>query len=102
MLPADEIKFYGTRQVVEDLDMFRQRIGDDKLWLYSKSYGTQFAQWYVAAHPNRVAEQMLEGTVDLTFDGPTFSCDSTRASNRVLAALPTTRRRHNSTTLRPL
>ena len=85
-LPTDKLKFYGTRQAVEDLDVFRQRTGDDKLWLYGESYGTQFAQWYAAAHPNRVAEMVLDGVVDLTLDGPQFSRDATRTVSDVLAA----------------
>src|SRR5690606_8596433 len=48
---TDVLPYYGTRQAIEDLDAFRQAIGDDKLWLYGESYGTQFVQEYTAAHP---------------------------------------------------
>jgi pimeloyl-ACP methyl ester carboxylesterase len=84
--PPDRLQFYGTRQAVEDLEAFRKHIGDDKLWLYGESYGTQFAQWYAAAHPDRVAALVLDGVVDLTLTGPQFLRDQTQAFNDVLVA----------------
>jgi pimeloyl-ACP methyl ester carboxylesterase len=84
-LPSpDRLRFYGTRQAVEDLEAFRKMIGDEKLWLYGESYGTQFAQWYAAAHPDRVAGLILDGAVDLTRSGPQFLRDATQAFNDVL------------------
>jgi pimeloyl-ACP methyl ester carboxylesterase len=83
--PADALPFYGTRQAVEDLDAFRALMNEDKLWLYGESYGTQFAQWYAAAHPDRVAAMVLDGVVDLTLDGPQFLRSTTQAFNDVLA-----------------
>jgi pimeloyl-ACP methyl ester carboxylesterase len=83
--PADELPFYGTRQAVEDLEAFRQLMNEDKLWLYGESYGTQFAQWYAAAHPDRVAAMVLDGVVDLALDGPQYLRSATQAFNQVLA-----------------
>ncbi len=83
--PADELPFYGTRQAVEDLEAFRQLMNEDKLWLYGESYGTQFAQWYAAAHPDRVAAMVLDGVVDLALDGAGFLLSTTRGFNDVLA-----------------
>lgn len=82
--PEAELPFYSTRQAVEDLDAFRDLMGEDKLWLYGESYGTQYAQWYAAAHPDRVAAMVLDGVVDLTLDGPAFLRSSTQAFNDVL------------------
>jgi pimeloyl-ACP methyl ester carboxylesterase len=82
--PAGELPFYSTRQAVEDLDAFRKLMNEDKLWLYGESYGTQFAQWYAAAHPDRVAAMVLDGVVDLALDGPQFLRSSTQAFNDVL------------------
>jgi pimeloyl-ACP methyl ester carboxylesterase len=84
-LPADKVKFYGTRQAVEDLEVFRNYLGDDKLWLYGESYGTQFGQWYAAVHPDRVAALVIDGVVDLSLGGPQFLRDTTSAFNHVLA-----------------
>jgi pimeloyl-ACP methyl ester carboxylesterase len=83
-LPQDKLKFYSTRQAVEDLEAFRKLIGDPLIWLYGESYGTQFAQWYAAAHPDRVAGLVIDGVVDLALSGPQFLRDSTGAFNDVL------------------
>jgi pimeloyl-ACP methyl ester carboxylesterase len=83
-LPKDKLRFYGTRQAVEDLEAFRKLMGEERLWLYGESYGTQFAQWYAAAHPDHVAGLVLDGVVDLTLSGPQFLRDSTQAFSDVL------------------
>jgi pimeloyl-ACP methyl ester carboxylesterase len=76
-LPVEELPFYSTRQAVEDLEIFRQAMGDEKLWLYGESYGTQYAQTYAAAHPDRLAGLILDGTVDLTLSGPEYYVGAT-------------------------
>lgn len=81
---ADELRFISTRQAVEDLEAFRQYIGDDKIWLYGESYGTQFAQTYAAAHPDRLAGLILDGAVDLTLSSMEFLAQQTRAFSGVL------------------
>ena len=60
---------YATRQVVEDLDVFRRWLGVETLHLYGESYGTQYVQTYAAAHPDQVAALLVDGPVDLTLDG---------------------------------
>ena len=60
------LPYLDTTQAVEDLEIFRQLMGDERFWLYGESYGTQFAQTYAAAHPDRLAGLILDGTVDLT------------------------------------
>jgi pimeloyl-ACP methyl ester carboxylesterase len=81
---TDVLPYYGTRQAIEDLDAFRQAIGDDKLWLYGESYGTQFVQEYTAAHPEHVAGLILDGTVDLTLSGTDYVKEQAQAFNDVL------------------
>ncbi len=66
------LPYLGTEQAVEDLDDFRRAIGDDKIWLYGESYGTQYSQTYAAAHPEHLAALILDGTVDLTLSGIEF------------------------------
>ena len=85
-LPAEDLKFYGSRQAAEDLEAFRKHVGDELIWLYGESYGTQFAQWYAAAHPDHVAGLVLDGVVDLALDGPEYLRDATQAFNDVLVA----------------
>jgi len=83
---ADWLPYLGTRQAVEDLETFRQAIGDEQFWLYGESYGTQFAQTYAAAHPDRLAGLILDGTVDLTLSGVAFYEQQAQAFNDTLLA----------------
>jgi pimeloyl-ACP methyl ester carboxylesterase len=78
------LPYYGTNQAVEDLDLFRQAMGDDKIWLYGESYGTQYAQTYAAAHPDHLAGLILDGTVDLTLTGTDFLKQQAQAFSDVL------------------
>lgn len=83
--PAD-LPFYSTRQAVEDLEAIRAYLGVNKLDLYGESYGTQYAQTYAAAHPDRVAALFLDGPVDLTVNGPTYDAEAARAFDDALTA----------------
>jgi pimeloyl-ACP methyl ester carboxylesterase len=78
------LPYLGTGQAIEDLETFRQLMGDEEFWLYGESYGTQFAQTYAAAHPEHLAGLILDGTVDLTLSGPDFLAAQARAFNSVL------------------
>lgn len=80
------LPYLGTSQAIEDLESFRQAMGDDQIWLYGESYGTQYAQAYAAAHPDRLAGLILDGTVDLTLSGTDFLDGQARAFNDVLLA----------------
>jgi len=80
------LPYLGTKQAVEDLEVFRQIIGDEKFWLYGESYGTQYAQTYAAAHPEHLAGLILDGTVDLTFDGIEYYSQQAQAFNDTLVA----------------
>lgn len=83
---ADLLPYLGTKQAVEDLEYFRQLIRDDKIWLYGESYGTQYAQTYAAAHGDHLAGLILDGTVDLTYDGISYYTQQAQAFNDVLVA----------------
>ena len=78
------LPYLGTKQAVEDLEIFRQMVGDEKFWLYGESYGTQFAQTYAAAHSDHLAGLILDGTVDLTLDGFEYYIQQTQAFSDVL------------------
>ncbi|MCC6499871.1 MAG: alpha/beta fold hydrolase [Anaerolineales bacterium] len=78
------LPYLGTKQAVEDLEIFRQLVGDEKFWLYGESYGTQFAQTYAASHSEHLAGLILDGTVDLTFDGFEYYVQQTQAFSDVL------------------
>jgi pimeloyl-ACP methyl ester carboxylesterase len=79
------LPYLGTKQAVEDLEAFRQAMGDEKFWLYGESYGTQYAQTYAAAHPDRLAGLVLDGTVDLTLPALEFYKQQAQAFSDVFA-----------------
>ncbi len=83
---TDLLPYLDTAQAVEDLETFRDLMGDDKFWLYGESYGTQFAQTYAASHPDRLAGLVLDGVVDLTLSDTDFLKGQAQAFNDVLAA----------------
>jgi len=82
-----KLAFYGTDQVVEDIDSFRALLGDEKLWIYGVSYGTAVAQTYATEHPDRVAGMILDGTINLTLDGVQGSLAQEKAFDKVLVAV---------------
>lgn len=82
----DLLPYLGMKQAVEDLELFRQLIGDDQFWLYGESYGTQFAQTYAAAHGEHLSGLILDGTVDLTYDGIDYYTLQAQAFSDVLTA----------------
>ncbi len=78
------LPYLGTKQAVEDLEIFRGLVGDAKFWLYGESYGTQYAQTYAAAHSDHLAGLILDGTVDLTLDGFSYYTQQAQAFSDVL------------------
>jgi len=80
----ESLTYLGTNQAVEDLEALRSLFGDDKIWLYGESYGTQYAQTYAAAHPDHLGGLILDGTVDLTLSGPDFLVEQAQAFSDVL------------------
>lgn len=82
----DDAPLYATRQAAEDLEVFRSWLHADSLILYGESYGTQYQQTYAAAHPDHVAELLLDGPVDLGTDVLSFVTEAATAYSDVLAA----------------
>ena len=78
------LPYLGTEQAVEDLEVFRLAMQDDRFWLYGESYGTQFAQTYAAAHPENLAGLILDGPVDLTLTGLEYFEEQVAAFSDVL------------------
>jgi pimeloyl-ACP methyl ester carboxylesterase len=75
---------YSTHQAAEDLDSIRARIGVDRIALYGESYGTELAQAYAAAHPDRLTALILDGAVDLTKTANEFWADAAKGFGQVL------------------
>ena len=85
-IDPSKLKYYGTKQVAEDIESFRRAIGDEKFWLYGVSYGTAVAQTYAAAHSDRLAGLILDGTIDLTLSAQDSAFSQDKAFNDVLVA----------------
>lgn len=80
------LPYLGTEQAVEDLELFRQIVGDEKFWLYGESYGTQYAQTYAARYSEHLAGLILDGTVDLTLSGIEYYAQQAQAFSDTLTA----------------
>ncbi|MCC7164473.1 MAG: alpha/beta fold hydrolase [Anaerolineae bacterium] len=78
------LPFLGTAQAIEDLELFRQMMGDAKFYLYGESYGTQYVQTYGQTHGAHLAGMILDGAVDLTFEGVPYYGDAAQAFNNAL------------------
>src|SRR5690606_1501380 len=78
---------YGTDQVAEDIELFRQEVGDEKFWLYGVSYGTAVAQTYAESYADHLAGLVLDGTIDMTLTGEEGSLAQEKAFDEVLVAV---------------
>jgi len=79
-----KLQFFRTDQVAEDIESFRQTIGEDKFMLYGVSYGTSVAQAYARAHADHLSGLILDGTQDTTQSGDETAFSQWEAFNMVL------------------
>lgn len=86
-IEPEKLAFFGTDQVAEDIEFFRNFVGDEKFWIYGVSYGTAVAQTYAYAHPDRLAGVILDGTIDMTVSGEQGSLNQEKAFDKVLVAV---------------
>ena len=75
----------NTEQAIRDSELFRERIGAPKVWLYGESYGTQLVQAYATQFPQAVKGVILDGVIDLTLPAEGFYRRYTLASEKLLA-----------------
>ena len=83
-IDPEELKFFDSKQVAEDIESFRQVIGDDKFMLYGDSYGTEIAQIYARAHADHLSGLILDGTIDTTLSRDQLDLSQIDAFNKVL------------------
>jgi pimeloyl-ACP methyl ester carboxylesterase len=62
----DVLANVGTRDVVRDLDILRQALGDAQLTYLGYSYGTRIGSAYAEAFPQNVRALVLDGALDPT------------------------------------
>ena len=79
-----KIKFFVTDQVAEDIESFRQAIGDDKFMLYGCSYGTSVAQTYARKHADHLSGLIIDGVQDTTQSGDQIAFSQWEGINNVL------------------
>ncbi|MEU6716368.1 alpha/beta hydrolase [Nonomuraea sp. NPDC046802] len=65
---AEQLTSVGTVNVVHDLDIIRDALGDEQLTYLGYSYGTELGAMYATAYPDNVRAIVLDGVVapDLT------------------------------------
>jgi len=58
-----DLRFYGTREAVLDLDLVRRAIGAEQVNLVGVSYGTRVAQQYAKTHPAHTRSIILDSVL---------------------------------------
>ena len=83
-IAPEKLQFFTTDQVAEDIESFRQAIGDDNFMLYGVSYGTSVAQTYARSYPQHLSGLILDGTIDMTLSGEESAASQREGFNTVL------------------
>ncbi|UGQ12601.1 alpha/beta hydrolase [Yinghuangia sp. ASG 101] len=65
---GDLLPHVGTTTAADDMDVFRDALGADKLNYLGMSYGTYLGGIYAERHPDRVGRFVLDGLVDPALD----------------------------------
>ena len=60
------LPYVGTVNAARDLDLMRQVLGDDKLYYFGVSYGTELGGVYAHLYPRTVGRAVLDAVVDPT------------------------------------
>ena len=76
-------RFFGTDDVVADLDLLRRALGAERWSIDGVSYGTFVAERYALAHPKRVSRLVLDSVVPHA-GADAMSTTAMRATGRVL------------------
>lgn len=78
-LDAD-LRYYGTKEAIVDLDAVRAALGYARVNLYGGSYGTRVALAYARAYPTRLRAMVLDGVVPFGMVlGPSMARDAQQA-----------------------
>jgi pimeloyl-ACP methyl ester carboxylesterase len=79
------LPYLSTKFAAEDLAVFLETLGgDDPIYLYGESYGTQYAQTFAAAYPERIKGLILDGVVDLTSSGEAYYAEAVEGGHSIL------------------
>ena len=81
-----DLRFYGTRQIVDDLDAVRRALGLSKINLFGGSYGTRVALQYLRAHGEHARSAILRGVAGPEIRVPLGFSQSSLAALRQVSA----------------
>jgi pimeloyl-ACP methyl ester carboxylesterase len=73
-----------TTDAARDMDLIRETLGDDKLYYFGISYGTELGGVYAHLFPERVGRFVLDAVVDPTEDAEQGSLGQARGFQRAL------------------
>lgn len=65
---GEYLRYIGTAQTVQDMDLMRQLLGDKQLNFLGYSYGTYLGSYYATTYPDKVGRMVLDSTVNVTTD----------------------------------
>lgn len=60
------LEHISTTETVQDLNLLRQLVGDEKLSYFGSSYGTKIGALYAQLYPRQVGRMVLDGAVNIT------------------------------------
>ncbi len=80
------LPFVGTDNIIRDMDLLREALGDEKLTYLGFSYGTFLGTMYADRYPDRVRALVLDAALDPMLDGATFIEGQARAFEAELEA----------------
>ncbi|MFI1395140.1 alpha/beta hydrolase [Streptomyces sp. NPDC020681] len=63
---GEELPYVGTTNAARDMDLMRQVLGDDKLFYFGISYGTELGGVYAHLYPKNVGRAVFDAVVDPT------------------------------------
>ncbi len=81
---GDLLPFVGTDNVVRDMDLIREALGEQQLTYYGFSYGTLLGARYAETFPERVRAVVLDGVLDPTLDFAAWLAGQTTALERTV------------------
>lgn len=73
-----------TDNTVQDMDLIRVLLGDERISFIGYSYGTWLGAWYARRYPDRVDRMVLDSNVDLSAGFQQFALDQPLAMQRIL------------------
>ena len=74
----------GTTDAARDMDLLRQVLGDDRLYYFGISYGTELGGVYAHLFPRKVGRAVFDAVVDPTLDPRQSALAQARGFQRAL------------------